>query len=476
MGYAIIILVLSLLYNYMWASLTSFKEANPQMEMELLYTFLHVTSIIILLVFIMPSLLSPIQRAMLGFKRRVRGDVMVSSVALIMTFILGIVSIIYCIVELMVFTKAFEAEMFANVKMNSSLAAITIFLEIAFINQLRWKGQFYWSKMPKFLSGMHRIAKIHLMITNIAIWLKILTKETVVYTLEYHEVTNSSTEVKYSLQEQTNLTIPNFPDPCEAYTCFSQKNMTCPTKNTLWTIEQGFSCNKTYYNHFGNHFYPFFNEFCLLMACVFYEMFSTEDPDEDEDIDVPEGNPNQDNAPALQEGPLLEETRISSPNQTWQSFEIGIGLLIGSLPVIWVIVILVTWVDPSDQIVSMSKTDFFLMIPLMVAILVTLMITTTSHLAPSVHANHEVDKSILFITFFGVVMLNVALLLASPHGDKDNNAPPNFNFFSLKPPTSEVNESVFFSLNLFTIVTAFLQVTQICLLQSTKLTAEFKTT
>ena len=88
--YAIIILVLSLLYNYMWASLTSFKEANPQvitlnmyisasvldepkalrlqmmiksaqMEMELLYTFLYVTSIIILLVFITPSLLSPIQ-------------------------------------------------------------------------------------------------------------------------------------------------------------------------------------------------------------------------------------------------------------------------------------------------------------------------------------------------------------------------------------------------------------------------------
>ena len=110
---------------------------------------------------------------------------------------------------------------------------------------------------------------------------------------------------------------------------------------------------------------------------------------------------------------------------------------------IWVIVILVTWVDPSDQIVSMSSTDFYLMIPHMVAILVTLMITTTSHLAPSVHANHEVDKSILFITFFGVVILNVALLMASPYGDKDNN------------------ESVFFSLNLFTIVTAFLQVNKI---------------
>ena len=28
--YAIVILVLSLLYNYMWASLTSFKGADPQ--------------------------------------------------------------------------------------------------------------------------------------------------------------------------------------------------------------------------------------------------------------------------------------------------------------------------------------------------------------------------------------------------------------------------------------------------------------
>ena len=108
---------------------------------------------------------------------------------------------------------------------------------------------------------------------------------------------------------------------------------------------------------------------------------------------------------------------------------------------IGVIVIWVTWVNPSDQIISMSNTDFFLIIPLMVAILVTLTITTTSHLAPSVDGNHEVDKSILFITFFGVVMLNVALLLASPpHGDKDSS------------------ESVFFGLNLFTIVAAFLQV------------------
>merc|ERR550532_717524 len=130
-------------------------------------------------------------------------------------------------VELAVFAKAFpETERFAGTKMNSCLAAITIFLEIAFVYQLRSSSQFCWRKMPKFLSGLHRLAKIHLMITNIAVWLKILTKETVVYTLEYHEVTNSSTVVntKYS-HKQINLAIPNFGDPCEAYKCFSHRNM-----------------------------------------------------------------------------------------------------------------------------------------------------------------------------------------------------------------------------------------------------------
>ena len=108
---------------------------------------------------------------------------------------------------------------------------------------------------------------------------------------------------------------------------------------------------------------------------------------------------------------------------------------------IGVIVIWVTWVDPSDQIVSTSNINFLLLVPLIVATLVTLTITTTSHLASSAHGNHDVDKSILFITFFGVVMLRVALLLRSPH-DKDNE------------------ESVFFGLNLVTIVAAFLQVNQ----------------
>ena len=48
-------------------------------------------------------------------------------------------------------------------------------------------------------------------------------------------------------------------------------------------MEQGFT-NDRYGHHFGINFYPFFNEFCLLMACVFYEMFSTENPAKDGDV------------------------------------------------------------------------------------------------------------------------------------------------------------------------------------------------
>merc|ERR1719341_3094712 len=101
------------------------------------------------------------------------------------------------------------------------------------------------------------------------------------------------------------------------------------------------------------------------MACVFYEMFSTEDPDEDEDV------PDVQNSAPAQEGRLLEET-----NQLWQSFDIGIGFLIGSIPVMGVIV---TWVlaNPSNQIVSMSIMDFVLIIPLVPALLITLTTTTT---------------------------------------------------------------------------------------------------
>merc|ERR1719432_466813 len=96
--------------------------------------------------------------------------------------------------------------------------------------------------------------------------------------------------------------------------------------------------------------------------------------------------------------------------------------------------------------------DLALVIPFMPALLITLTITTTYNLPSSMHGNHDIDKSILFIAFFGVVMLNVALILASPFGD---------------------NNPV---LDLACLVTAFLQVAQICLLQRTRLTAKFKKT
>ena len=282
----------------------------------MLHTFLYVGSITILLIFIVPSLLSQAQvvtlfyffsltidtqRVRFGFKRRKRSETMISSVALVMTFVLGIVSIIYCIVEFSVFHRAFfEANDEQNdAKTNSILAAIMIFLEIGFLNQLRRNGQFSWTKMPKLLSGLHRLAMIHLMITNIATWLKILTKETVAYTLEYHNVSKTSTEVitkNYTGLDKipttlnytnTTVNIPPYPDPLsgsdQAYKCLKNESEDCITRNTLWTMEQGFTSDP-YGHHFGINFYPFFNEFCLLMACVFYEMFSTENPAKDGDV------------------------------------------------------------------------------------------------------------------------------------------------------------------------------------------------
>ena len=95
----------------------------------------------------------------------------------------------------------------------------------------------------------------------------------------------------------------------------------------------------------------------------------------------------------------------------------------------------------------MSNIDFFLIIPLMAALLITLAITTTYPQAQpqaqpqpsSTHGNHDIDKSILFIAFFGVVMLNVALILAPPLDDNGS----------------------FFGLGLAWLVAAFLQVKHI---------------
>ena len=96
---------------------------------------------------------------------------------------------------------------------------------------------------------------------------------------------------------------------------------------------------------------------------------------------------------------------------------------------------------PSAEDIVLPNTIYaLLIIPLTVALLFTLWITTTSHLASSGRANHEVDKSILFITLFGVLLLHTAILMASSHGDMDE-----FEF----------------GLNICTIVAALLQVNHI---------------
>ena len=109
---------------------------------------------------------------------------------------------------------------------------------------------------------------------------------------------------------------------------------------------------------------------------------------------------------------------------------------------------IVTWVlgVTSDEL-SMNQMDLALVIPFMPALLITLTITTTYHLPSSMHGNHDIDKSILFIAFFGVVMLTVALILASPLGDNEHV------FFGLTID--------FFGLGLAWIVAAFLQVSTI---------------
>ena len=105
------------------------------------------------------------------------------------------------------------------------------------------------------------------------------------------------------------------------------------------------------------------------------------------------------------------------------------------------IVVIVTWIlgNQTDQI-SINNMDLALLIPFMPALLITLTITTTYHLPTSMHGDHDIDKSILFIAFFGVVMLTVALILAPP---------------------LENNEHMFFGLGLAWIVAAFLQVSTI---------------
>ena len=79
----------------------------------------------------------------------------------------------------------------------------------------------------------------------------------------------------------------------------------------------------------------------------------------------------------------------------------------------------------------MNVTDLCLIIPLIVGLVVTLANTVFSNLHSSAHGNHDVDKSILFITFFGVAMLNIALFLASLRGNMDKDVAVSSNLFIL---------------------------------------------
>ena len=86
----------------------------------------------------------------------------------------------------------------------------------------------------------------------------------------------------------------------------------------------------------------------------------------------------------------------------------------------------------------MNVTDLCLIIPLIVGLVVTLANTVFSNLHSSAHGNHDVDKSILFITFFGVVLLNMALFLASP-GNMDKDVSAYMSLFAILAVLLQVN-------------------------------------
>eukprot|EP00091_Calanus_sinicus_P004102 TRINITY_DN14305_c0_g1_i1.p1 TRINITY_DN14305_c0_g1~~TRINITY_DN14305_c0_g1_i1.p1 ORF type:complete len:439 (-),score=122.07 TRINITY_DN14305_c0_g1_i1:3-1262(-) len=274
--YLVVLFVLTFLLNYVFASLYT-NHSSPMATVEGYYTFLYVISILFLLVFLLPVVFPARIRNRFSTKKS-----HLSKSVLLLGLCLGTISVVYCIVEFIVFMSAFPCphgfDGFFITKLNSLLAAVLIFLEIFHLVHSRLVGEFSIKKLEK-LEPLFKAGKMHIMATNFAMWVKILVKETVVYAMDYH----LGSKIVYKVQELTNSTvqgefsIPPYEDPCEAYECFNNFQCLDNTRN-LWTLEEGFSCKTIKsYNHFGSNFYPFFAEFCTLMICVYYEQLETED-------------------------------------------------------------------------------------------------------------------------------------------------------------------------------------------------------
>jgi len=399
--YLVIIFVLTFLLNYVFASLYT-NHSSPMATLEGFYMFLYSVSIIFLVLFLIPVILPSRIRNRFSTKKS-----HLSKSVLLIGLCLGTISVVYCIVELIVFLSAFPCPQgddgFHLTKLNSLLCAILIFLEIFHLIHSRLVGEFSIKRM-KILSPVLKIGKMHILATNFAMWVKILTKETVVYAMDYH----LGSKIIYKIHEFTNKTesgefsIPPYDDPCEAYECFNDYKCKENTRN-LWTLEEGFSCKTIKsYNHFGSNFYPFFAEFCTLMICVYFEQL---EEDQQEAEEEEEGDEDEE----------FHQTGLHHPQQASDEVMFLIrnppytGLLVGLIPLILVLGLVRQYGSPMIQIPKIT-----LNVCNIICFVIALVLTRrkVEQFPRKKHLNN-LDENILFVTLFGVTMISIAELIST---------------------------------------------------------------
>ena len=181
--YLVVLFVLTFLLNYVFASLYT-NHSSPMATVEGYYTFLYVTSILFLIVFLLPVAFPTQIRNRFSTKKS-----HLSKSVLLLGLCLGTISVVYCIVEFIVFMSAFPCphgfDGFFITKLNSLLAAVLIFLEIFHLVHSRLVGEYSFKKL-EMLEPVFKAGKMHILATNFAMWVKILVKETVVYAMDYH--------------------------------------------------------------------------------------------------------------------------------------------------------------------------------------------------------------------------------------------------------------------------------------------------
>ena len=179
-------------------------------------------------------------------------------------------------------------------KVNSVLALLLIFLEMWYL---------YKSKQASLyclvaVEGLYDLGKMHILATNVCLWIKILTKETVVFALQTSlEKKNIFWQIQSTKETnktlQTNYSIPISENSCDTFNLFGNPNTTSEAYSiSMWTMEEGFYCEENEVikenNHFGSNFFPFLVEFSLMMIFVLYEMIDQECYDEEPTEKIPE--------------------------------------------------------------------------------------------------------------------------------------------------------------------------------------------